>query len=58
MRAFVDEDLAADELVAVERLVKDEVAGVTDQHSAVLGAEYLRQPLEGELVDVQPLRVA
>jgi hypothetical protein len=24
----------------------------------VLGAEYLRQPLEGELVDVQPLRVA
>src|SRR6266545_8113017 len=58
MRPLVDEDLAADELVAVKRLVEDEVARVTDQHPAVLSAEHFRQPLEGELVDVQTLWVA
>src|SRR6266542_3915097 len=58
MRSLVDEDLTADELVAVERLVEDEVTRVTDQHPTVLGAEHLGQALEGELVNVQPLRVA
>src|SRR6266540_5640987 len=58
MRSLVDEDLTADELVAVKRLVEDEVTRVTDQHPTVLGAEHLGQALEGELVDVQPLRIA
>jgi hypothetical protein len=54
VRSPVDDDLPADELVAVEDLVQDEVAGA-QQDCAVGGAEQPGQPADGELMRVHTL---
>ena len=51
-------DLTADELVAVERVADDEVAGVASEDAAVRGLEEFRQSLDRRLVDVDAFGVA
>jgi hypothetical protein len=58
VRSLGKDDLTADQLVAVERVADDEVAGVASEDAAVRGLDEFRQSLDRRLDDVDAFGVA